>query len=134
MFKCGFLGVDAGNIGVIDNAITEKKGYDHSYDSFTVGPGVYKVKLLIRKCWRGRRTKTQTIMVFGDMIHVGDLCYMFNDGWNKFLTETATLGFDKKKRNDYPHQWFIIDTGGDGYFPYEVEITKIRDLTEGEKE
>jgi hypothetical protein len=115
------LGVDAGNISVVDAAITcaeaGRKEFLYSFKTIKVTQkGWYKVKLITSTHF-GRRQRTRNIYTKESKFYIGDLCYMFSkNAWKDFLEKTECL----QKENDH---FFVVDTGGDGCFSVRAEFT-----------
>ena len=123
------LGVDAGNISVMDyDYIIEHNGkYGETAtrmcEQIKVPAGEYKVQIFIPHCWAGSVIKERIITTSGTII-IGDVCYVFSSEevdhkvWLKFLNDTDYM----KKANKH---LFSVDTGGDGEFAVTITITAI---------
>lgn len=124
------LGVDAGNISVIDlDYVIECGGLfgDTAMDEcrkVDVDPGVYKVDTYIKDCWVGKVKQSFNITTKGTLVF-GDICYLFSsdevdhDVWLSFLNETEYLQIS----NDRFHS---VNTGGDGEFKVVFTLTKLQ--------
>lgn len=124
------LGVDAGNISVIDyDYLIFKKGtFGKTAVSMCkklmVEPGSYKITIDIEDSYNGRITQTHTVTTNGILIF-GDMCYLFSatDGvehstWISFLTATDYL-------HHFTNHFFSVNTGGDGEFECTFIIEKV---------
>jgi len=111
-YNMASLPVDAGNIGVIASDKTEHIDKDTSVIDLGA-PGEYKIQVKLPRCWLGARQKTRKIKTRTGKVVVGDLCYVFNEGWDKYLNDTEYLNKD----TDYS---FSVNTGGDGRFEVNV--------------
>lgn len=119
------LGVDAGNISLLDSAyITEHGGTVGMQSDFrlvlSVKPGRYAVSLKALKTWQGPASVIGEIDVQGDALVLGDACYSWtdnHDAWSKFLDRTDYL-----KRLSDDGRGVVMDTGGDGSFSVSVTI------------
>lgn len=123
------LGVDAGNISIMDLSYIQRKNGKYCKTAerlckkITVEPGKYEININILDCWNGKINKTCIIDTQGEIV-IGDACYLFSseevnyEMWAKFLDETDYL----HNTND---NFYCVDTGGDGEFNCEITITKI---------
>ena len=111
------LGADAGNISALDFGFMEKYGGIESDNNeyIDLKNGMYTVSLRIRESWLGDIGAEGIIEITGGKIAIGDACYNFDKGWDKFLDDTDYL-------KQYGKGGVILDTGGDGGFDVEVEI------------
>lgn len=119
------FGVDAGNVGIMDEAFVRENDGDPAGSGTTtikVKPGKYKVRLLAKDTYKGRRQITRVVEVKGNALIVGDICYSFSEveqaRWLKFLEDTNYFK-DMKRRGA------ALDTGGDGEFDVEVFVTPL---------
>jgi len=120
------LGVDAGNLSIIDSAkITSPQKFDPPI-VFPVDlePGRYRVKYKIPHSWLEEPQEgVEEINVPSGRVIVGDACYSFSNvgkSWSDYLEETDFL-------QDSPDESAIfMSTGGDGSFALNLEFTKVK--------
>lgn len=113
--------VDAGNIGVLAYEHAECRREDYGlFKMFDLKKaGRYKVTLKISNCWLGNKQKTAVLDTTTGKFLVGDLCYMFDKGWEDFLDETKFLSDNDGK------YWLACNTGGDGRFLARVDFKEV---------
>ncbi len=115
------LGVDAGNISIVDvQQIADKYKIDRGAQGMFIpaSPGTKAVGITIHNAWHGDiKVPVTRIKVTGNEIYVGDLAYLFadHDEWLEFLKETDYM-------DDLGTIGKSFDTGGDGEFLTEVKI------------
>lgn len=111
------VGVDAGNISVIDYGyLIKNMGKDTDLVQYrTVSNGWWDVTIIIEESWNGSIVKHGRIKVTKERIAIGDACYQFDDEWSKFLDKTKYL-------KDMGEGGISIDTGGDGRFDVKVNM------------
>ena len=120
------FGVDAGHVGVIDEEYLNEIGGSfkntHLNKKIVVKPGKYKISFWCEDSWNDEIIENCEIETKGSLIF-GDLCYLFSsdtgeDHWMIFLKETDYLRIPNEK-------FFVVDTGGDGEFYFDIQIEKL---------
>lgn len=106
-------GVDAGNIGVMDYAATNRWPLSFCQEFDLKQPGLYKITIKVANTWLGNKQRTHVIETTSGKFVVGDIGYMVK-GEHPFF-DMANEGKD----------WFCVDTGGDGHFMARVTFKYI---------
>lgn len=121
----GLLGVDAGNISVVDLNYVESMGGDFGDAAdalcrkMEIEPGEYQVSIYVdERMKRIFKIRTSGIVV------VGDICYLFSasepsyKSWMPFLEVTNYLSIHNEN-------FTSVDTGGDGEFRVYINLEKV---------
>ena len=121
----GLFPVDAGNIAVLSAHRATPGGEDLQKVVVLPAPGLYKVRIEVFGCWRGRAVKSGELNFPTGRAIVGDACYAsypkkkkVADSWLAFLDETKYLD----EGGDF---LLSADTGGDGRFRVVVTFEAV---------